>query len=241
MKKIIFLAFIAIFLSFTPLFSQETSWDYPIRPGSREWATLPTTADRVKAIQVPEDVLPKLSDQQLLDLILNYPFFNSYILSDNPFDGYQRTMVTLNAYGELKSRPESLNIIFDHYNRMDFSQINKLGESAEIGRFALRVSAIELMLTDFSLDKTLSLEESEKILEGVSRKYTEKSVNEEELLGLGKLTTAFLAANVFNGQPTLKNKIYKKNELENFVANIRVISNDFVDNIINQINYPQNR
>ncbi|WP_439489096.1 hypothetical protein [Algoriphagus sp.] len=76
MKKIRFLAFIAFFLSFTPLFSQDTRWDYPIRPGSKEWATLPSTADRVKAIQVPEDVLPKLSDQQLLDVILEYPFFS---------------------------------------------------------------------------------------------------------------------------------------------------------------------
>lgn len=238
MKKIRFLVFIATFLSFTPLFSQETGWDYPIRPGSEEWATLPTTADRIKAIQVPEDILHRLSDQQLLDLILNYPFFTSYILSDNPFDGYQRTMVTLNAYRELKSRPESLNLIFDHYNRMDLSQINKLGESAEIGRFALRVSAIELMITDFSMDRKLSPEESEKILEGISRKYKEKSVNEVELLSLGKLTTAFLAANLMNGQDHLKNRISEKEELDRFVTNIRAVNNDFVDKIINQISNP---
>lgn len=225
-------------MSFTPLFSQETDWDYPIRPGSEEWATLPTTADRVKAIQVPEDILPKLSDKQLLELILEYPFFHSYTLSDNPFDGFQRTMVTLNAYEVLKSRPESLDLIFDYYNRMDFSQINQLKESAEVGRFALRVSAIELMITDFSLKKNLSLEESDNLLEVLSRKYAEKSVNETELLGLGKLTTAFLAANVMNGQAELKNRIDEKEELGRFLADIRAVSNDFVDKIISEINNP---
>mgnify|MGYP003631367297 CR=1 FL=1 len=238
MKKTKFLAFMAMVLSFSPLFSQEVDWEYPIRPGSEEWATLPTTADRVKAIQVPENVLTKLSDKQLLKLILDYPFFNSYTLSDNPFDGFQRTMVTLNAYGQLKSRPESLQLILEYYNGMDFSQINRLGESAEIGRFALRVSAIELMITDFSLEKNLSLEESEKLLEGVSKKYAEKSVNETELLGLGKLTTAFLAATVINGQATLKNRINEKEELDRFVANIQVVNKDFVDIIINQISNP---
>lgn len=238
MKKTKFLVFMAMVLSFSPLFSQEVDWEYPIRPGSEGWATLPTTADRVKAIQVPENVLTKLSDRQLLELILDYPFFNSYTLSDNPFDGFQRTMVTLNAYGQLKSRPESLDLILEYYNGMDFSQINRLGESAEIGRFALRVSAIELMITDFSLEKNLSLEESERLLEGVSKKYAEKSVNETELLGLGKLTTAFLAANVINGQATLKNRINEKEELDRFVANIRVVNKDFVDIIISQISNP---
>lgn len=144
-------------------------------------------------------------------------------------------MVTLNAYGQLKSRPESLKLILEFYNGMDFSQINRLEESAEIGRFAFRVSAIELMITDFSLERNLSLEESEKLLEGVSKKYAEKSVNETELLGLGKLTPAFLAANVINGQATLKSRINEKEEFGRFVANIQVVSKDFVDIIINQI------
>jgi|GEM_PF-3036031 len=235
MKKIIFLAFIAIFLSFTPLFSQETSWDYPIRPGSEEWATLPTTADRVKAIQVPEDVLPKLSDQQLLDLILDYPFFLDYGLTNNPFTGYQRTLETLNAYEEFKARPKSLNIIFDYYANMDFSQINQLAKSADIGRFSLRISAIELMFADLSLEKSVSLEESEKFLEGISKKYAEKSVNEPELMGLGKLTTAFLAANLMKKQDQLKNRIEEKEELDRFISNILTVSDDFVDKIINEI------
>lgn len=101
-------------------------WDYPIRPGSEEWATLPTTADRVEAIQVPEDVLTKLSDRQLLDLILDYPFFLSHALSDDPFTGFQRTLGTLNAYETFKSRPESLDVTFDYYTSLDFSQINQL-------------------------------------------------------------------------------------------------------------------
>ncbi|WP_439489095.1 hypothetical protein [Algoriphagus sp.] len=147
-------------------------------------------------------------------------------------------METLNAYGELKSRPESLDIIFDYYNRLDFSKINQLAESADIGRFALRVSAIELMITDFIIGKNLSLEESKKFLQGISRKYEEKSVNEAELLGLGKLTSAFMAANVINQQVPLKNKINEKDDLEKFTAHILLVKNDFVDIIINQIVNP---
>lgn len=210
-------------------------WDYPIRPGSKEWATLPTTADRVKAIQVPEDVLAKLSDRQLLDLILDYPFFLDYGLTNDPFTGFQRTLETLNAYRAFKARPESLRVIYEYYKDLDFSRINQLKKSSEIGRFSLRISGIELMMTDISLEKGLSLEESKKILVVLSEKFDEKSINESELMGLGKLTTAFLAANLMNGQSQLKNKIEEKEELGKFVSNIRSVSSDFVDQIINEL------
>lgn len=235
MKKTEFWAFLAMFLSLTPLFSQEMDWDYPIRPGSKEWATLPTTADRVKAIQVPEDVLAKLSDRQLLDLILDYPFFLDYGLTNDPFTGFQRTLETLNAYRAFKARPESLRVIYEYYKDLDFSRINQLKKSSEIGRFSLRISGIELMMTDISLEKGLSLEESKKILVVLSEKFDEKSINESELMGLGKLTTAFLAANLMNGQSQLKNKIEEKEELGKFVSNIRSVSSDFVDQIINEL------
>lgn len=235
MKKTKFLAFMAMVLSFSPLFSQEVDWEYPIRPGNEEWAELPTTADRIKAIQVPENVLGDLSDKQLLDLILDYPFFLDYALSDDSFAGLQRSLGTLNAYKEFKSRAESLNILFDYYISLDFSQINQLKVSSEIGRFSLRVSAIELMITDLTLKRDLSIEESKQILNGISKKYDEKSVNNTELMGFGKLTTAYLAATIINNQYELKNKIQEKEELNSFVSNIRMVSNDFVDKVLNEL------
>ncbi len=57
-------------------------------------------------------------------------------------------------------------------------------------------------------------------------------------MALGKLTTAFLAAHMMNGQAELKHKIEEKDELDKFVANIRLVSNDFVNIIINQISNP---
>ncbi|WP_377061213.1 hypothetical protein [Negadavirga shengliensis] len=158
-----------------------------------------------------------------------------YGLTDDPFSGFQRSLETFNAYKELKSRDEGLNIIFDHYSNLDFSQINQLKVSAEIGKFSPRISGLELMMTDFSLGRNLSMEESEQFLRVVSKKYDEKLVNEHELMGRGKLTTAFLAANIMNGQNSLKNKFQSEEELNRFLSNIRIISNDFIEEILNQL------
>lgn len=235
MKKIKFLAFLAMVLCYSPLLSQEIEWDYPIRPGSEEWAKLPNTTARINEIQVPESILVKLSDKQLLDIILDYPFFLDYAFSDDPFAGFQRSLGTLNAYREFESRIGSFNTIFDYYSNLDFSQINQLKEDHEVGHFSLRLSALELMMTDLSLKNQIPASDSLEYLKGISRKYNEKSVNEAELKGFGKLTAAFLAANMINGQAELKGRLTKegKANLSSFVSNINLVSEDFIDELLN--------
>ena len=60
--KLFWFILFSIFISTFQVFA----WDFPIKPGTEEWKKLKTRQAKVTALQIPEEVLPKLSTFQLV-------------------------------------------------------------------------------------------------------------------------------------------------------------------------------
>jgi len=61
-----------VLLSYLSLNAQETiTWDYPIKPGMKEWATLKTGKQKVEVCQIPLDVLKTIGTKELAAVIIN--------------------------------------------------------------------------------------------------------------------------------------------------------------------------
>lgn len=65
------------------LFSQEVTWDFPVKPGTAEWKSLKDRYEQMKACQIPDDVLPSLSTEQMIELCLSYPLLIDILAFNN--------------------------------------------------------------------------------------------------------------------------------------------------------------
>jgi len=85
MKKILFLLLSAGVLNAQ---TKNITWDYPIKPGMEEWNQLKTEGERIAVVQVPEDILAKLSSEEVVRLSISFPLYGYYTAFNTPQDGF---------------------------------------------------------------------------------------------------------------------------------------------------------
>ena len=61
----------------------QVTWNYPIKPGSKEWKSLPDFIDRLSLLNIPTDKLELISTDQLVKICLDYPYFGLVFTRNN--------------------------------------------------------------------------------------------------------------------------------------------------------------
>lgn len=131
MKKITLLLVAGVLMNvFLAMFNESSAqtkapaWDYPVKPGTPEWATFLTHAEKVAAIQVPEDVLNALTTEELVEVCLNYPLYGDIFAYNSLQDGLrQNILVCSNGIRELYRRPDNAQHLFDALKNSDLLEI----------------------------------------------------------------------------------------------------------------------
>lgn len=125
-------------------------WDYPVKPGSKEWKKLDSYSERLDKCQIPDDVLPHLDTPQLVDLCMEYPFLLNIYLFGDPFYGYDVLFDDFNGIRELFGRKDAYECITNAYaDMLDENYVYmklKVKTPYEIGEYKFRVSFLELTL-----------------------------------------------------------------------------------------------
>lgn len=62
----------------------KTWMGYLIKPGTEEWKELGTVQNKREACRIPEETLKQMSNDELIDAILEYPFLVDLFLSGKP-------------------------------------------------------------------------------------------------------------------------------------------------------------
>lgn len=89
MRKIAIAAavIIALFLGSNGIVYASTgkTWvGYLIKPGTEEWKQLGTVQNKIEACRIPEETLEQMSNAELIEAILDYPFLVDLFLSGKP-------------------------------------------------------------------------------------------------------------------------------------------------------------
>ena len=149
MKRIFFLIVCAL-LSID-LFSQDSkadvSFDFPFIQGSKEWAECGSTKDRIKALQIPEDTLPLLSTNKVLELCLSFPYLLDIYGFDSLKEGFRNVFDKFNGFKELFGRADLVNAILARFNNLsdDIRIVNKKTD-IEKGLFANKCLVLTYIL-----------------------------------------------------------------------------------------------
>lgn len=100
-------AFIFSLAFHAQLFAQTTSWDYPVKPGSAEWAAFSSRDEMRFACEIPSDILSSVSTETLVELCLNYPLVYDVFAYDNLETGFKSVSNDFNGMRELANRKDN--------------------------------------------------------------------------------------------------------------------------------------
>ncbi|MDR3226686.1 MAG: hypothetical protein LBT56_03335 [Prevotellaceae bacterium] len=175
MKKIVFI--LMILFSFA-LNAQEKTiiWDYPVKPGSEQWATFTTGQQMFEACQIPQNILNVISTKQLADICLNYPLFFEYIAFNNEREGIRLMIKNFNGLNELSKRENGVQELIKTYK--DFPILSQIQDVSSIDYDTpYKLPFLELLLSDDLFLHKLSNNELVEFKKDVLNRYENKLKN----------------------------------------------------------------
>ena len=102
----------------------DTSYEYPVVPGTPEWLSYATVIGRRKACQVPDEILEHMTTDALLQTVLDYPFLSDMYAFNTIEMGYEAVRKHCNSLREFENRPDRLETL-SRYCQANYSLSKK--------------------------------------------------------------------------------------------------------------------
>ncbi|MCF0069256.1 hypothetical protein LZD49_02155 [Dyadobacter sp. CY261] len=171
---------------------QTLRWNYPCKPGTECWNALTSVEERQNACQITGIELNTLSTEELLLITMEHPFFRSYIAHDSPLEGLGFALEDFNGYLEFKRRPDAMKALREVYFREDFSKLQSMPDSAEMGAYSLKWIGLELIMSDEALLTQMSSHEKIDFLKRWHRQLLVKQNYRDVFGGISDATSAYI-------------------------------------------------
>lgn len=153
--------------------SQTFSFDSVTKP--EIWKTFQTLEEMQSACQIPDDVLPNLSTEELVQICMDYPLFGNYLAYDNETFGIKKVMAGFNAFKELKKRTDSAEKLLDIYANVNVTTLYEDRENAETYP-NLKLGYLEMILCSGEIESLYQGEALQRLENLQAHKLTEKQL-----------------------------------------------------------------
>lgn len=153
--------------------SQTFSFDSVTKP--EIWKTFQTLEEMQSACQIPDDVLPNLSTEELVQICMDYPLFGNYLAYDNETFGIKKVMAGFNAFKELKKRTDSAEKLLDRYANVNVTTLYEDRENAETYP-NLKLGYLEMILCSGEIESLYQGEALQRLENLQAQKLTEKQL-----------------------------------------------------------------
>ena len=167
-----------------------TPYEYPIEPGTAEWATLQTNVDKINACRVPDELIEKMSTDALLETYLTHPMATN-IFAFNTYDDGVNTLKDGYYMGldELLQREDLGDAILRSYNEIDVCTDKVPEGDAAVEEFLdvheeeiddmWRMSLLEVLAAEANVAAQNQSSRSRSLESAMEEKYSEKMENIE--------------------------------------------------------------
>ena len=140
------------------------------------WKTFQTLEEMQSACQIPDDVLPNLSTEELVQICMDYPLFGNYLAYDNETFGIKKVMAGFNAFKELKKRTDSAEKLLDRYANVNVTTLYEDRENAETYP-NLKLGYLEMILCSGEIESLYQGEALQRLENLQAQKLTEKQLS----------------------------------------------------------------
>ncbi|HPY36688.1 MAG TPA: hypothetical protein PLH38_02535 [Clostridia bacterium] len=117
-------------------------YQYPVVPGMKEWSNFKSLQKMSEACQIPNDILPNMTTEALVETIVHYPLFVNAFAYDIPKLGLSHIKEYFNGLQELYTRADAVEKLKAFINE----KIPDMEDGKYKGMWA------ELILEDLSLE-----------------------------------------------------------------------------------------
>ena len=143
----------------------DTPYEFPVVPGTDDWAELDSLEEKLEVSQIPDDLLEKLTTEALVQTVIDYPLAASLFVHDtldDPLRSYYVVVEEFNGLAELdrrlKENPEEVanalnNVMADMYTVQSKSTDDF--ELMCINKLATVLSGIEPIVAKSVIEKEL--------------------------------------------------------------------------------------
>ncbi len=170
--------------------SASDAYDYPIKPGTDEWKALGSHEEMLKACQIPEELLHRMSTTGLVETVLNYPLAGDWWAYDSTEIGIKHVSEQSNGLSELPGRNDAGDSLIALYQTIDPGTIDVNSPIAEQAEYYFRLLNIELLLSQDSVISNLSITDLQNLISRARIIYESKLLRPELFSGGGREFTS---------------------------------------------------
>jgi hypothetical protein len=148
------------------LFGQNQSrvYDFPIKPGTKEWKSLSSYEDRLNAYNIPANLLENMNTPDLVKTCLNYPEFRLIMTRNSLQQGYDYLKSIFNGFRELEKRIYAGVELLKEFKKLNPSDIKNFDTQVKQGEFAFRFTYIEILLAQKPILTTMDNESKKELV-----------------------------------------------------------------------------
>lgn len=162
-----------------PVQAQKTDeiYDFPVKPGTEEWARFTTGKQMREACQIPIERLNILSTKALVETCMNYPLFLDYVAFNNERQGVKAIIKNFNGLQELSRREDCVKELISFYARFPIITQNAYKKDITQYQIQYKLPFLELVIADSLFISQLSQQEIIELKNIALEKYVEKLEN----------------------------------------------------------------
>jgi hypothetical protein len=234
--KYLFLIALSLVVSIQLSMGQTKSrvFDFPIRPGTKEWLTLGSYVARLNSYNIPDELIKNMNTADLVKTCLNYPEFRLIMTRSSLQQGYDYLKSIFNGFRELEKRTDTGKELIIELSKINPSDVKEMTESLKIGEFMCKFTNIEIILAQYPVLMSLDQDGKKELsIRCISLYETiEKLSNYYGTFGLA--TPAFVLARLLNSNnyQNFINEISKDKNLRSFVDNAIVSNKNSLSKIL---------
>lgn len=211
----------------------DVPFDFPVRPGTKEWSALKTEKERFLAMQIPENVLTRLTTNSLLISCINLPAFGHFGAYDTYQDGFTILASKFNGLRELVKRTDAGECLYNVYEKTGENGMKSLQFMVDAEYWPIRLSWIELIFAQKVIYEQLNIDKKRQLLSITLDRIKMKLANKENFSD-GILTTSLLIGRLLKSLDYIEfENTYNQNEtLRNFLETSSMPDKKTIDLII---------
>lgn len=217
MNRILYIIFLSCFTIF--ISAQDVVYDFPIKPGTKEWENLKTEKDRLESLQIPDEVLKNMSTDNLIRTCINYPAFGYFTAFNNTLEGINQTINNFNGLQELFRREDAPSKLLFFYTQMDSVTLDISDKQLNKEFWPIRRCFFEYLLAcDYNLTKMNESSRLQLLIEA-RKKFNHKVDNKKEFSTFSFEPTLLIMAKVLDmaNYEAFKNEKNKDKEIGRFL------------------------
>jgi hypothetical protein len=232
MKKLLF--FCCCFLSIIATGQTiDQPFVFPVKPGSKEWAALKTEDDRFKAMQIPDNILHRLSTPALIATCINFPAFGYITAYDNMQTGFEMILSKFNGLLELSKRKDAGKSFIEIYQSAGLKGFEGQHSNLDSNFWSIKFSYFEVLMSQNPLIESLDKQQKTDLLSIAQDKI--KIKESSDFFSRSSISSsAFLMARVLQSlsDPNLESEKLKNEPLKNFINTSNLTDDKVLDKIL---------